>query len=508
MTRRISVLLALVLGFFIMRDDVAVAATFNAETFTLDNGMHVVVVPNRRVPAVAHMVWYRTGASDEERGKSGLAHFLEHLMFKGTKKFSADDFSKTVARLGGHDNAFTSQDYTAYYQVVPRPGLEQVMEMEADRMTHLQLEDEKTVFSERDVILEERRQRVENDPAAILEEEVFAALFRNHPYGVPIIGWEEEIAALGPEDALQFYRRHYTPDNAILVVSGDIDAEELRPLAERYYGKIKARGVVPRPITPEPPRRTAQRIVHESAQVRREQWQRLWLLERCSSLSQNGAKNGAKNGTANGTTSGATNGKTESRQDCAEAFEILAKDWGGGATSFLYRHLVVEEKLASAVHADYDDLRDYAIFSIDAVPAADVSLERLEAAIEKFLGEWKGIEPATLARSQRQLIASATYARDGLLGPAYIMGARLSAGDSVQDVEEWVDRVQAVTTDQVNQAAMGLLQNHAPLTALLRRSEPPQAETPQGKNKQSEPPQAENPLGEPPQSENQQGKNS
>ncbi len=442
MTRLITVAL-----WAILWSNVAMAETFKSETFTLENGMQVVLIENQRTPALAHMVWYKSGSAREDRGKSGIAHFLEHLMFKGTEKFSADTFSKTVAALGGQDNAFTSQDYTAYYQVIPREGLERVMEMEADRMTNLRLDDHKTVFSERDVILEERRQRVENDPAAILEESAWAGLFRNHPYGVPIIGWEKEIANLGPDDALDFYRRHYTPENAILVVSGAIGLDELKPLAEKYYGTITPRGAEKPVAIAEPPRRTAQRLSYSSEHVRRAQWQRLWLLDRCVSDPDQSAV-------------------------CGEAFEILAKAWGGGATSFLYRHLVVRDKLASAVYAGYDEWRDYAVFSIDAVPAEGVSTERLQQAIEKLLSEWKGIDDKTLARAKRQLVASAVYARDGLLGPGTIVGARLAIGDSVDDIEQWPARVKAVDKADVDAAADRVRRDLAPLTAVLEKHAP------------------------------------
>ena len=208
------------------------ANLFNAETTTLANGLEVVVIPNHRAPLIAHMVWYRVGSADETPGKTGIAHFLEHLMFKGTTTLAAGEFSRTVSRNGGQDNAFTSYDFTAFFQDIARDRLELVMRLEADRMANLKLAEE-DVRSERDVILEERRSRVDNSPAAQLHEEMADALFLNHPYRMPVIGWFHEMQGLTREDALAFYRHHYMPNNAVLVVAGDITMAEVKPLAER-----------------------------------------------------------------------------------------------------------------------------------------------------------------------------------------------------------------------------------------------------------------------------------
>lgn len=213
-------------------------------TFTLQNGLRVVVIPDHRTPVVTQMIWYKVGSADETPGKSGLAHFLEHLMFKGTEKHPAGEFSQTVLKIGGNENAFTSYDFTGYFQRVPRSHLEQMMTFEADRMTGLVLKDE-NVLPERDVVLEEYNMRVANDPDARLTEQIMAALYLNHPYGRPVIGWHQEIAKLDREDALAFYRRFYAPNNATLVIAGDIEADEVRPLAERIYGTIPAQPAIP-----------------------------------------------------------------------------------------------------------------------------------------------------------------------------------------------------------------------------------------------------------------------
>ena len=211
--------------------------------FVLPNGLEVVVIPDHRAPVVTHMLWYRVGSADETPGKSGLAHFLEHLMFKGTTKHPAG-FSQVVATIGGQENAFTSSDYTGYFQRVPRDQLKAMMEFEADRMTGLVLTDE-VVKPELSVVLEEHNMRVANNPAARLGEQMEAALYLNHPYGRPVIGWRQEIEKLNRQDALDFYRRFYTPNNAVLVIAGDVTAAEVKKLAEETYGKVPRVAEVP-----------------------------------------------------------------------------------------------------------------------------------------------------------------------------------------------------------------------------------------------------------------------
>src|SRR5579871_245341 len=230
-------------------------------TFTLPNGLQVVVIQDHRTPVVTQMIWYKVGSADETPGKSGLAHFLEHLMFKGTARHPAGEFSQTVQRIGGNENAFTSADYTGYFQRVPREQLGTMMEFEADRMTGLVLKDE-NVLPERDVVLEEFNMRVANNPEARLTEQIMAALYLNHPYGRPVIGWHHEIEKLGREDALAFYRRFYAPNNATLIIAGDVDPNEVRPLAERTFGAVAAQPAIPaRRVRPQEPEQVAPRTV-------------------------------------------------------------------------------------------------------------------------------------------------------------------------------------------------------------------------------------------------------
>src|ERR1700694_3140774 len=284
-------------------------------TFTLGNGLQVVVIADHRTPVVTQMIWYKVGSADETPGKSGLAHFLEHLMFKGTIKHRAGEFSETVLRLGGNENAFTSTDYTGYYQRVPREQLAKMMEFEADRMTGLILKDE-NVLPERDVVLEEFNMRVANNPEARLTEQIMAALYLNHPYGRPVIGWRQEIEKLDREDALAFYKRFYAPNNAILVIAGDTDAKESRPRVERTFGEVSAQPAISaHRLRPQEPAPGAPRTVPLSdPRVEHPGVRRCYLVP-----------------------SAATAAPGES-----PALDVLAQLMGSGSNAYLYRALVVD----------------------------------------------------------------------------------------------------------------------------------------------------------------------
>lgn len=356
-------------------------------TFKLDNGMDVLVIPDHRAPVVTHMVWYRNGAADDPVMKSGIAHFLEHLMFKGTERHPKGQFSEMISELGGQENAFTSYDFTAYYQRTPKEHLGVMMEFEADRMTNLVLTDE-IVTPERDVVLEERRMRTDNDPSQQLSESVQAALFTHHPYGKPIIGWQHEIESSNREDAIAYYRRFYTPENAILIVAGDVEADDVRTLAAATYGKIPARGEAPKRTRPQEPPSRAHRLVSlADEKVEQPSAQRVYLVP-----------------------SYATAQPGE-----AEALEILGHLMGGGPTSLLYKKLVVDDKIAVAAGAYYwGQSLDETRFFVYGVPAEDVTLEALDAAMVGVVADVarNGITDADLARSKTRLIADAVYAQD------------------------------------------------------------------------------------------------
>jgi len=439
------------LSFFLFTASPASAAIFNPESFTLKNGLRVVVIPNPRIPAITHMVWYKIGAMDEAPGKSGLAHFLEHLLFKGTKTMAPGEFSKIVARLGGTDNAFTSQDFTAYHQTIASDHLERVMKMEADRMQNLVLTDP-IVLPERDVVLEERRSRFENNPAAKLSLKVAEALYGKHPYGKPVIGWADELASLTTADALAFYQRYYAPNNAILVVAGDVTAAKLRPLAEKIYGPIPRREIGPRGTGPETGTKEARRVVMHSTEVRQPSFLRRYLAPNQSSAAAGEA----------------------------QALEVLAEILGGGGTSRLYRQLVVEQKLAAAAGAYYDPVtRGPASFSIYSSPVPGVTIETIETAvnteIESLLRH--GVEEKEVARAIRRLRASATYARDSLDTGARMLGATLSVGLQIADVERWPERIEKVTAAQVLKAAKNVLRIQRSATGLLLPVEAPAMES-------------------------------
>lgn len=417
-------------------------ATQPVESFRLANGMDVVVVPDRRAPVVTHMVWYRNGSADDPAGKSGIAHFLEHLMFKGTARWPAGEFSKIVAGFGGQENAFTSFDYTAYFQRVPKEHLRAMMDYEADRMTGLAF-DESVVAPERDVVLEERKMRVDSDPAAQLGEEFSSALFVHHPYGTPIIGWEHEIEELSRDDAFAYYQRFYTPENAILVVAGDTDAATVRRLAEETYGAIPARGEMPvrkRPAEPAP--RAARRVTLSDPRVRQPSLRRGWLTP------------------------------TYCSGDQAEVFalEIAAEILGGGTTSRLYRKLCVEDELASGASAYFmGSMVDRAAFQVSASPRPGVEMAALEAGLDAALATFLSDGPSELelARARTRLVAETIFARDNQASLARIFGASLAVGESVEDVLAWPSRIEAVPREAVVEAARRYLRPDRCVTGLL-----------------------------------------
>lgn len=417
------------------------AGVFNPESFTLANGLMVVVLTNDRLPVVSQMVWYKVGAADDPPGKSGLAHFLEHLMFRGTGEIAPGEFSRIISRNGGVDNAFTNSDATAYYQTVAADRLELVMKLEADRMANLAL-DEDQVLPERQVIIEERRSRVENNPSALLREQMNAAQFLNHPYRIPVIGWRHEMETLSREDALSFYKQHYAPNNAILIVSGDVTVERVRELAEKYYGPIKPVPIPPRVRAKEPPQIAARRVTLESDRVRDPRVIRSYLAPSYTT--------GAK--------------------EYAYALQVLEKIMSGGATSRLYNRLVVEEEQAVSAWASYDvNNYDWGTFSVGGQPRGDVSVASLEAAIDAQIARIveDGVTEAELDHAKKQMIASATYARDSLRQGAQVIGTALTTGQTIADAEAWPDRIQAVTVEQVNAAARHVFDINKSVTGIL-----------------------------------------
>jgi len=415
----------------------AVAA--DVSHFTLSNGLEVVVVPDHRAPVVTHMIWYKVGAADETPGKSGLAHFLEHLMFKGTEKNPGDAFSRDVAANGGQENAFTSSDYTAFFQRVPRDRLKEMMALEADRITGLILTDE-VVRPELSVVLEEQNMRVANNPSARLSEQMDAALYLNHPYGRPVIGWRQEIEKLGRDDALAFYRRFYTPNNAVVVVAGDVTADEVKADAEATYGKVADRAEANLRQRPQEPLQEASRTV-TLADLRVEQpsVSRDYLVP-----SETTAKTGE-----------------------SEALDVLAHVLGSGENCRLYRSLVLDKGIALSAGAYYSGTAlDYGKLGVYGSPKPGVSLRDVETGIDAVLADVidQGVTADELERAKTRLIADAVYAEDNQATLARWYGSALATGQTVDEVRGWPDRIRAVTADDVQQAARTWLDRRRSVT--------------------------------------------
>jgi len=417
---------------------VASAKTFQ---FVLQNGLQVVVVPDHRAPVVTQMVVYKVGAVDDPPGISGLAHFFEHMMFRGTRNLPGGGFSQTIARNGGDENAFTTHDYTVFHVEIAKDKLRLVAHLEADRMGGLDLS-ESAVMAERDVIGEERRLRVDNDPQALVEEQAAAALYLSHPYGRPVIGWPDEIRRIGRAEADNFYRRHYAPNNAILVVAGDVTGEEVRQIAESEFGPLPARDLVARVDYAQPRRMGESRITisRRDAKV-----PLLLRLYRVASYA-------------------------EGAPGEAEALEVLARLLGGDTTSALYRRLVVERRLATDVSAGYDGYaRDSGQFSITATPRPGVSLDALERAIDEVIGSCTRRLPAKteLLRAKAQLVAGAAFARDSQFETASAYARALAVGMTANDVQQWPVRIQNLSPKAVQAAAAEALNRAESVTAYL-----------------------------------------
>ena len=421
-------------------------------SFTLGNGLQVVVIPDHRTPVVTQMIWYKVGSADETPGKSGLAHFLEHLMFKGTSKHPAGEFSQTVLRIGGNENAFTSTDYTGYFQRVPREQLGKMMEFEADRMTGLILKDE-NVLPERDVVLEEFNMRVANNPEARLTEQIMAALYLNHPYGRPVIGWHQEIEKLDREDALAFYRRFYAPNNAIVIIAGDVEAKDVRPLAERTFGEVTAQpAIAAERVRPQEPVPAAPRTVTlADPRVEQPSVKRYYL---------------------------APSATTAAAGESA-ALDVLAQLMGSGSNSYLYRALVVDRPLAVSADAGYQGTAlDPTQFMISVSPKPGVEFAQVEQVIDSVISDvgQNPVRAEDLERVKTQLIAEAIYAQDNQATLARWYGGALTTGLSIDDLRSWPDRIRAVTAEQVRDVAQKWLDKKRSVTGYLIKDGTPKRE--------------------------------
>ena len=436
-----------ILSLFLFLVPLQALAAGNVTTFTLKNGMQAVVIEDHRAPVVMHMVWYRVGSADEQPGKSGIAHLLEHLMFKGTKRFGPGKFSAIVAANGGSENAFTNYDTTAYFQRVASERLGMVMEMEADRMRGLVLTDN-DVKTERDVVLEERAMRVDNNPGALFTEQRRAAQYLNHHYGIPIIGWRQEVEKLAREDALAFYRKFYAPNNAILIVAGDVYPDEVRKLAEKYYGPIAPTpGLGPRNRPGEPPQLAERRLRFSDPRISQPYVIRTYLAPE----------------------------RNPGDQRQAAALTLLAELLGGsGLNSVLGQKLQLEQKVALNTSAFYGGVSlDKTTFGLLVVPAKGVSLGDAEKAMDKAVAQFlkEGVDRKKLASLKNQIRASQIYGRDSLSGLARKYGDALTAGLAVKDVQEWPDILQSITPQEIIDAAHKVFDRRRAVTGWVMKQD-------------------------------------
>lgn len=434
LTRKINFLLCVLIAFWACLHP-AQAKVFNAESFTLDNGFKVVILPKKSAPAITSMVWYGVGAADEPQGLSGMAHYFEHLMFKGTDTLAPGEFSRVVKKLGGNGNAFTGQDYTAYFQSISKEHLPRILEMEADRMVNLKPPADHFA-SEKKVVIEERRQRTENDPKGLFFEQMLSALYINHPYGTPIIGWMKEIEGYEWDDVKTFYETWYAPNNATLIISGNVTADEVRPLVEKTLGDIAPKDF-PKRIRPDIPPAigdTLMKLRHET-------------INQASYSNARLAPSFAQN-----------------KKDSL-ALQVLEEVMNGGPITRLYKSLVVDQKKAVSASLSYQSsaLNDTTIW-LSATPADGVSLKEVEgllmAEIQKVIDD--GVTETEVNDAIQRMTDAAIFARDSVSGPAMIMGRELMSGSTIDDVENWPEDIATVTAADVQRVAKTYLNSDAP----------------------------------------------
>ncbi len=406
------------------------AEPLSVQETILDNGIKLVVLENRRAPVITHMVWFRAGAADEPRGVSGVAHYLEHMMFKGAKGLKDGEYSETVQRYGGKYNAFTGQDYTAYYVTVAARHINEIMALESKRLQHLQPERDSFV-NEREVVVEERRMRTENHPSARLREITRATLFRNHPYRFPVIGWKHEMLGLTYEDVMAFYYRFYRPDNAVIVMAGDINMSEAKALAMQHFGEWKAPDGTPKPDrnwVEEPPRETSEYVTLTGEDIAKESWSRMYVAP-------------------------SFGGMTDVKKIMTRV--VLAELLGGSKSSLMHQDLVVNTKKATSASASYDAFaRGPGVFSASITPAEGVTLDETEAAYMALLKGVisKGVSDDSLLRTKNRLKAETIYARDGIENMAFLFGQLVMLDMGETFFNGWGAHIDAVEEEDVIEA--------------------------------------------------------
>ena len=397
-------------------------AEFKPQHTILENGLKIVVLENNRVPAIAHSIWYKVGSADEPNGKSGIAHFLEHLLFKGTEKLKPGEFSQIVARNGGKENAFTSKNYTGYFQLIHKSKLELIMSLEADRMKNIKLI-EKEFENEKTVVLEERYSRIDNNPSALLSEQINTALFMNHPYRRPIIGWEHEIKNLSLNDVMKFYEKFYAPNNAIIVICGDVNLDEVVRVAKKYFGSIKPSKIDERSWTNEPTQHAARGVVLKSKNTAIPVFKRYYLAPTY----------------------------TKSKKE-ALALEVFTEIFGDPLTGMLFEEFVKNKKLARSASAYYysDGFGDTS-FTISIVPKKEVTLDDIASHLDKYLHEIekKIISSDELTKVKKRLVNETIFAQDSLYMGMRIFGSSLSTGYSLKDITDWPNDIQKVSINDL-----------------------------------------------------------
>ncbi len=417
-------------------------ATFET---TLGNGLRVIVKEDRRAPVVVHMVWYRAGSMDEKDGVSGVAHVLEHMMFKGTKTLKSGEFSRRVAEAGGRDNAFTSLDYTAYFQIVPKRALPEMMRLEADRMANLALDPEEFA-TEIQVVMEERRLRTEDDPQALTYEALMAAAYMAHPYRRPIIGWMDDLKNMTWQDARAWYRDWYAPNNATLVVVGDVDHREVFRLAKRTYGRHKAKPLPARKPQNEPPQ-TGMRRLTVKAPADLPYLVMAWKVPKLRDL--------------------------ETDRDPL-ALEVLSALLDGNEAARFPQRLVRGAKIAQSASAGYDaTVRGEASFLLAGQPAAGRTITELEAALRAEIARIRdeGVSEEELGRVKTQLVAAQVYKRDSLMAQAMEIGRIEMSGFSWRDIDRLLEKIRSVTAAEV-QAVAGKYFGEDTLTIAVLEPQP------------------------------------
>ena len=391
----------------------------------LANGLLVIVKEDRRAPTVVHQVWYRVGSMDEQVGVTGVAHALEHMMFKGTPRFGPGEFSRRITEIGGRENAFTDRDSTVYFQQIPREGLALAMELEADRMTHLSLSRDEFAKEIR-VVREERRMRTEDQPRSLVEENLMASAFFAHSYGWPVIGWMGDLQNMTVQEARAWYRAWYSPSNAAVVIVGDVDAHRTLELARRFYGRVPARVLPARKPLVEPPQRGVRRVTVKAPA------EEGYLLM------------GYKAPTV----------ASAERDWEPYALEVLSAVLAGHDAARLNQILVREQRVANAADASYEGItRGPGMLMLEGVPAGDMA--RLETAMREQIARLAAetVPPEELERAKARVVAREVYNRDSIFRQAMEMGQFEAAGRSWQEAERVPDRLRAITAEQVKEVA-------------------------------------------------------